>query len=444
LLAFLIGAGVLTKVKFNKLLLSSVVCILIANPTFAGELKATLSSLLNTHERIKAAQSDLKSALANKGVAEGGYYPTLSLTANVGNENIVTQNPLSTRTETSLAPRELDLNVSQTVLDFGATSATVHGAGLAVKQAKIAVDLARQSLLLEALSAQYNLASAVRVMDYQTQSETSVKKQTELEDARVKRGSGFSTDVLQAKTQLAGAQAARVRAAGTLRQAVNRYRAIFHKVPEDIKALELPKVDENLLPNGEETVVKTALKSNPQILAASVLTRIANSEIKRSFASGYRPVLNASAGHKYKRDVSGTIGNKSETLIKLEMTYNFNMGWTAENTLKASKSGLSAASSRLKDTRDQIEEQARNAWQNLQTARDNAEFLSNQANISAEFLTLARKERTLGQRSLIDVLAGETSLINAQAAADRAMTDVTIAKLTVLNVMGQLKVSVLN
>ena len=35
-------------------------------------------------------------------------------------------------------------------------------------------------------------------------------------------------------------------------------------------------------------------------------------------------------------------------------------------------------------------------------------------------LDLARKERTLGQRSLIEVLAGETSLINAQAQADQA------------------------
>jgi len=49
----------------------------------------------------------------------------------------------------------------------------------------------------------------------------------------------------------------------------------------------------------------------------------------------------------------------------------------------------------------------------------------------------------LGQRSLIDVLSGETSLINAQAAADRARTDVALATLNVLNVMGRLNISVL-
>jgi len=106
-------------------------------------------------------------------------------------------------------------------------------------------------------------------------------------------------------------------------------------------------------------------------------------------------LIAASAGQKYKRDVGGVLGNKDETLVKVELTYNFNMGWTAANTLKASRSGHVAANSRLKDTRDQIEKQARNAWQNLETTRENAEFLSNQANIAGEFLQLARKERTL-------------------------------------------------
>jgi hypothetical protein len=44
---------------------------------------------------------------------------------------------------------------------------------------------------------------------------------------------------------------------------------------------------------------------------------------------------------------------------------------------------------------------------------------------------------------LIDVLSGETSLINALVAADRAKTDVDIAILTVLNTMGKLELSVL-
>ena len=78
----------------------------------------------------------------------------------------------------------------------------------------------------------------------------------------------------------------------------------------------------------------------------------------------------------------------------------------------------------------------------VQAARDNAEQLHNQADIAAEFLELARKERQLGNRSLLDVLAGETALINASSDAASADTDVTIVAFTLLSVMGKLSPNV--
>ena len=57
---------------------------------------------------------------------------------------------------------------------------------------------------------------------------------------------------------------------------------------------------------------------------------------------------------------------------------------------------------------------------------------------------MARRERQLGNRSLIDVLAGETALINASSDATSADTDVAIAVFTMLNVMGQLDANSVN
>ena len=70
----------------------------------------------------------------------------------------------------------------------------------------------------------------------------------------------------------------------------------------------------------------------------------------------------------------------------------------------------------------------------------NALFLRNQANISGEFLRLARKERRLGRRSLLDVLSGETVEINASSDATNAENQVIVAAYNMLFVMGDLKV----
>lgn len=433
-----------TLKTFKSALLGSVFVLGLSAQAEAGPLLDQITELLSTHERIRAAEADVAQARANLDVAMGDYYPTLSTTAFWGEEYITTRNAkTSTRTETTLWAKELDLSLTQTVYDFGVREASVDTSTLTVDQTLATLAQTRQALLLEALSAQLNLASAKRVLDHQERSESSIKRQTELEDARVQRGSGFSTDVLQAKTQLAGAQAARVRAQGALKQAYNRYRAVFGFIPDNIVDMELPNLSGLVLPEAEEDVVETALKNNPQVHAQFLATEIADTSVTSSFASGYRPTIEAIAETKKKKNVSGTAGPKTERMVKLEATFDFNFGWTASNTLLAAKHGHSAAASRLKDTRDTIEEQARNAWQALATAKDNADFLRNQANIASEFLELARKERTLGQRSLIDVLSGETSLINALAAADRAETDVAIAKLSLLNVMGQLNTSVL-
>ena len=64
-----------------------------------------------------------------------------------------------------------------------------------------------------------------------------------------------------------------------------------------------------------------------------------------------------------------------------------------------------------------------------------------QIEIAAKFLELAREEREAGRRSLLDVLSGETRLINAQS--DSVLTEVSIVQATfrLLNAMGRLEVS---
>jgi len=54
-------------------------------------------------------------------------------------------------------------------------------------------------------------------------------------------------------------------------------------------------------------------------------------------------------------------------------------------------------------------------------------------------LRLARKERRLGRRSLLDVLSGETVEINASSDASSAENQVIVAAYTMLSIMGDLK-----
>jgi adhesin transport system outer membrane protein len=274
-------------------------------------------------------------------------------------------------------------------------------------------------------------------------SEDNIKKQTELENARVSRGAGFSTDVLQAKTQLAGAQARRVQAEGALRVARNGYRAVFYADPGPVSEMSKPTLPVHLLPATVEEAVSVAFQQNPQLRVTALASDIARETIVSTQSTGYYPRIDAIGELKYSEDEGGTLGHQNEQLAKIQLTWPFNLGFTAANSVRAARSDFVATQERYADARDLVEEQARNAWENLRTARENAELLMNQANIAAEFLELARKERQLGRRSLLDVLAAETTLVIASSEAASAETDVSIALFTLLNAMGLLDQSVI-
>ena len=80
-----------------------------------------------------------------------------------------------------------------------------------------------------------------------------------------------------------------------------------------------------------------------------------------------------------------------------------------------------------------------NAWQNLLTSRENHKYLQNQTAIVEAFLNLARKERKLGTRSLLDVLNGETEFINATSMAVGANIEIYKAVYQLYHAMGKLR-----
>lgn len=397
-------------------------------------------ALLERHKLVKAAEADITGSRERIQTAIGGWYPRLNLSSFYGKER---QNNFATE-DTDLVTREFDITLTQLLWDFGVTNSQIRTSQLQLEQFQSQLIAARQDVLLRSLSAHVNVRRAQEALNFAKQSEENIKAQAALENALVERGAGLSTDVLQAKVTLAGAEARRVQSEGALEVALNSYRTMFYEFPADPAGLETISIPEFLMPESVEEAVQLSFEGNPNLRASMIGARIAEQTIETTRATEFYPTFELVGEMKLKKEVAGTAGFERELLGKVQFTYPFNLGFTAVNTLLASEADSTAASRRVSDLQDQIEEQARNAWSNLQTSRENAALLRNQANIAAEFLDLARKERQLGKRSLIDVLAGETNLINAQSDANSAENDVIIASLTLLSVMGQLGIEIVS
>lgn len=432
----------LARISFAKTGTVAVLLMLaVSTDAFADGLRTDVGQLLSHHKRVEAAKLDLEAAQQRLETARGGWYPTFDSTASYGWEE---QNKGQGTDDTSMPPRILEMSLSQLIYDFGATDAAIDRARLEVMQARQTLISTTQNVALEAVNAWYGVVRQRKLLEFNFGSVENVKKQMQLEDARVQRGSGLATDVLQAKSQLAGLEATRTRLQGALTTAVNRYRAVFGKEPpkSDPKNMKLPKLPLDMLPATLDEAIAIANENNPRLKATYLGTLMAGATVAETKASEFYPELNASAERNLKEDEGGTIGGKQETLVKVELTYSLNLGMTGTNTLKAAELSQRSGISRFQEERDLVEERVRNAWSDLETAKLRVEQLRNQTNIASEFLELARRERQLGNRSLIDVLAGETALINATSDATSAEVDVVQAVYRLLTSLGRLQADV--
>ena len=179
-----------------------VAAALFCPPSASGEpLTVLLPDLLKAHNLAQAAEADLKAAQERIRASMGGWYPQLNVTAHYGHEE---QNKPTGTDDTNFVARNLTISVTQLRWDFDLTSSTVRAARLTRDTANATLEAARQNVQLRGIVAYLNVLRAAEIVEYAKRSEENIKRQAELEDARVQRGAGFSTDVLQAKTQLAG------------------------------------------------------------------------------------------------------------------------------------------------------------------------------------------------------------------------------------------------
>jgi adhesin transport system outer membrane protein len=403
----------------------------------AQTLPDLLLDLIENHDRINAAKNSLAAATSRIRETRGAWFPELEIDFNNGFQkraNPGTQDTTKKFNETSLS-------VTQLLWDFGKTNTDIDISQKNRESAAINLNQVRQDLILEGIVAYIQVYSANRRLSLSRQSEDNIKKQTELEDARVAGGAGFSTDVLQAKTELAEAQSRRVVAEGTLRNALSRYHSLYRDMPKGLNEFKLPPVPEVLMPRTLDEAIEIALKENNQLRNARLASDIAKDGVTRTRQDLFYPELNAVVETTHERNLDGTIGQRNAQAAKVELNFPFNLGFTALDSVNASSSDFKASIDRAADTQRTTEETIRLAWADLETARQNHEVRTAQVEIAAKFLELAREEREAGRRSLLDVLSGETRLINAQS--DSVLTEVSIvqAAFRLLNAMGRLEVS---
>ncbi|CAA7616784.1 Outer membrane protein [Candidatus Terasakiella magnetica] len=410
------------------------ILISVPMPARATSISAEVYSLLDAHPRIESARHEMNAAAQQVKEAVGKWFPDLELTEDAGRERYhrdATKNTVASF-------HQLDVRLTQKIWDFGKTNSDIRAAEYRWKAAKENFRAAEHTIIYDAVSSYLNLMKSYRILDYSKKSEENIKRQANLESAMVVSGRGYQTDVLQAKAQLSGAEARRVRAEGVIDQAVSHYQAVFMRDPPGESQMAFPRSPDEKLYRTRDQAIEAALRQNPQLASARMTSRSAKETALSVAADKFTPVVKGIVESTHKNNVAGLMGYQSDQVAKVQISFPFNLGFTSMNSVSAAVETHSATVAKEGTVRISLEEQVKGLFKNLDVQKKNAGLLHNQATLSQQFLEMAREERKINRRSLIDILQGETQLYNAESDAYSADIDVIISTFALLQATGDL------
>jgi outer membrane protein len=119
-------------------------------------------------------------------------------------------------------------------------------------------------------------------------------------------------------------------------------------------------------------------------------------------------------------------------------------GGTEYSLIRQSKENLAQQRLNLETVRDQTRANTVTAWGQLEAGKATVASAQSQVTASEIALTGVRQEATVGQRTTLDVLNAQQTLVNARVALVTAQHDRVVASYAMLSAVGRLSPQVLN
>ena len=399
-------------------------------------LKESVAVLLQTHDRIKAAEYALTSAEHMRERAKGAWFPRVNAVLDSGREDITRRYSAE---GTSVWRNVQTLSASQLLYDFGGASGGIVQAAGVRNEAQAKLEQVRQEVAMQGVAAYLGLIRAREMLRYAQRSEENIKRLSGMQEALVERGVGLSYEELQVKAQLSSAQAHRVNSELALASARNNYRSVFGRdVGEDqLVTFLLPSLPKTALPDSLEAAEAKALENNPGLveLQQSIATRQGDLSAR---SSAMFPKLEAVAEAVRKKNDQGESGVRTEERAGMQASYNIFGGFRDIENIRASESDIKSVQKTILDRKRTVTRAVRNAWSELGTLKKTVTLYENQANITWSFLELIKKKKSMGgEVGILDILVGERDYISANSAKITAEIDTITAAYTLLYQMGQ-------
>lgn len=419
----------------SALLAASVVSLAAVGVQSAGAetVFGAMSKAYKNNPDLNAARASLRATDEGVPIAKAGWRPTVSaevdLSASRVDGRLPQQASLSGNGRVTTSATA-GLVVTQPIFDGFQTLNNVRGAESDVFAGRETLRAEEISILQAAGQAYANLGRDQEIVQIRRENLQFLKEQLKAAQARLDVGEGTRTDVSQAQAQLAAAQALLQSAIAQKRSSEAVYVQIVGVAPTGIT---IPSPLSHRMPSSLGQALAVGRAENPDILQAKYNVDASGYSVK-SAEGALLPGVNVQ-GSVQRADTGETTST-----IAAQITIPLYQGGAASGRVRQAKELLGQARLRVDSQRMLVDQNIKTTW---------AQYIAYRANINADRAQIRAaqlalngvvEERKVGQRTELDVLNSQQTVLNARETLVGDQRNAAVASYTLLAYMGRLTV----
>jgi len=371
-------------------------------------------------------------------IARGGYTPVISLfsttTATRSDQIVSSSTGLKHSESTSVG-----LQVTQNLFTGFRTRNAVRQAEVGVLASRELLRNTEQNVLYDAAQAYMNVVRDIAILDIRRRNVLFLDEQVRASNERFNVGENTRTDVAQARASLASSRAAVAVAEANLAASRATYRQI---VGHDPSGLSDGFPFTRLVPATLGAAVDVGQDDHPVILAAIHQADSQGYAVKQAEGE-LLPQVSITGTVQHNESYNAAIDPNSAS-ISAQVSIPLYAGGATYGRVRQTKEQYGQRKIEIDIARDQVRAAVVTAWAQLEAAVGSIAAADEGVSAAEVALSGVQEEQRVGQRTTLDVLDAQQTLLSARETGIVARHDRVVASFALLSSMGRLTGDALN
>ncbi|WP_300975078.1 TolC family outer membrane protein [Sphingomonas sp. LHG3406-1] len=407
----------------------------LASPAAADTLREALVSTYQSNPTLNAQRESLRGTDAGVAVARAGSRPQVSGVVGV-NRDLTRSGVLDTgRSKGPIISGGLDLSLP--IFQGGRVRNSIAAARTRVEAGRATLRAVEGDVFTDAVAAYMDVIRDRAIVELNQNQIRVLTTNLEATRDRFEIGDVTRTDVAQSESRLSLQRATLANAESRLAASEESYRRIVGRSPGTLS----PPPPLPPLPASAEEAVRIAIVQNPDVIAVQRQAEAAGFDVRTARADRLPTVSGVASGDYVNTrgggDTPGLPRSGTQTSVGISTRIPLYQGGLPSARIRQAQAAEGQLLEQTIGTERAVVAATRSAFAAHQASL--RAIQSNEIAVSAASLALegARAERSVGTRTVLDVLNAEQELLNAQVQLVSARRDQYVAGFQLLNAMGQ-------